>query len=401
MRQLSISDLGVAAGTSAETARRFVELGIVEADPEGTFSVGDVRRIRLVLALATSGVPYEAVGDAIRSGRLSLGFVDHLAPAPIPLLPETQSELVERVGMSAELARRLTKIFGTSALPPDAQVRADHADLFELVAVAKAEGVPDERLVRVVRVTVEGMRRVVDAHRDFIDDVVIEPLVASGATSAEILSAATGPRARYRNLGRRLVHVLLDRLVDEAIFQHVVVHLEAALADQRVSLGGESAAIAFMDVSGYTRLAEEAGDEEAAAQAARFIEVVEDVAVDFGGRLVKVLGDGVMTHFGNADEAVRAGVELVARVRSDGLPRARVGINVGPMIRRDGDYFGAVVNLAARTADYARPLEVLVTEHVVDAWTGGESVRFEGIGGVALKNVPRRVDLYQALPAGK
>jgi adenylate cyclase len=155
-----------------------------------------------------------------------------------------------------------------------------------------------------------------------------------------------------------------------------------------------------MDVSGYTRLAEEAGDEEAAAQAARFIEVVEDVAVDFGGRLVKVLGDGVMTHFGHADEAVRAGVELVARVRSDGLPRARVGINVGPMIRRDGDYFGAVVNLAARAADYARPLEVLVTEHVVDAWTGGEDVRFEGIGGVALKNVPRRVDLYQALPAG-
>jgi hypothetical protein len=194
MRQLSIADLAVAAGTSAETARQFVELGIVEADPEGTFSVGDVRRIRLVLALATSGVPYEAVGDAIRSGRLSLAFVDDLAPAPIPLLPETQSELVERVGMSAELARRLTKIFGTSALPPDAQVRADHAELFELITAAKAEGVPDERLVRVVRVTVEGMRRVVDAHRDFIDDVVIEPLVASGATSAEILSAATGPR---------------------------------------------------------------------------------------------------------------------------------------------------------------------------------------------------------------
>jgi adenylate cyclase len=73
-----------------------------------------------------------------------------------------------------------------------------------------------------------------------------------------------------------------------------------------------------------------------------------------------------MTHFDDADGAVRAAVLLVGRSYTAGLPAARAGINTGPMVRRDGDYFGSVVNIAARAADYARPREVLVTDAVVE-----------------------------------
>jgi adenylate cyclase len=354
--------------------------------------------VRLVLALETSGVPFEAVGQAIREGRINFDFIDELAPNPIPLLPETQTELVARLGLSDDLAFSLGTILGTCSLPPDQQVRSDHAELFELVGAAKAQGAPDEMLVRVVRATAESLRHIIDAQRDFIDAELLEPAVATGATPSEMLSITAPARRRYRELGRRSVELLFDRFVDESTFQHVVEIMESELGEHRVTAGAEPA-IAFIDLTGYTRLAEEAGDDEAAAQATRFIAAVEAAASETGGRLVKVLGDGVMMHFGDSDSAIRAAISVLSRVQRQGLPAARAGINAGPMVRRDGDYFGSVVNLAARAADYARAHEILVTQEVMDAWTGGGSIYFRGIGAVSLKNVKKRVELYQVTPA--
>ena len=122
VRELSVSDVAVAGGTSEETVEELTRLGVVTPQNGGSFQPSDVRRVRLVLALATSGVPFEAVGEAIRDGRISFDFIDELAPNPIPLLPETQAELVERLGLSDELARGLGTILGTCSLPPDQQV---------------------------------------------------------------------------------------------------------------------------------------------------------------------------------------------------------------------------------------------------------------------------------------
>jgi adenylate cyclase len=105
-----------------------------------------------------------------------------------------------------------------------------------------------------------------------------------------------------------------------------------------------------------------------------------------------------MLHFSDSDAAIRAGLGVLARVQRHGLPAARGAINAGPMVRRDGDYFGSVVNVAARAADYARPHELLVTQEVMDAWTGGESIYFRAIGAVSLKNVKKRVELFHVLP---
>jgi adenylate cyclase len=395
--ELSVSDVAVSAGTSEETVAELTRLGIVSKSNAG-FRPSDVRRVRLVLALETSGVPFEAVGEAIREGRISFDFIDELAPDPIPLLPETQTELVERLGLSDELARGLGTILGTCSLPPDQQVRSDHAQIFELVAAAKAQGAPDDLIVRVVRATAEGLRHVIDAQRDFVEIELMQPAVATGATPSEVLAATAPARRRYRELGRRSVELLFDRFVDESTFQQIVEIMEGEVGQDRVA-GQAEPAIAFMDLTGYTRLAEEQGDAEAATQAARFIAAVEAAASETGGRLVKVLGDGVMLYFADADTAVRAALSVIRRVEKAGLPAARGAVNAGPMVRRDGDYFGSVVNIAARAADYARPHELLVTQEVVDSWTGGDRVYFRGIGAVSLKNVKKRVELFQVAPA--
>jgi adenylate cyclase len=100
-----------------------------------------------------------------------------------------------------------------------------------------------------------------------------------------------------------------------------------------------------------------------------------------------------MFHFDDPSAAVLTGLELVERTPATVDVRARVGINAGNVISRDGDYFGRTVNVAARIADYARPGEVLVSEHVRDRWEGDE-VRFEEIGPVALKGLREELTLY-------
>ncbi len=74
-------------------------------------------------------------------------------------------------------------------------------------------------------------------------------------------------------------------------------------------------------MSGYTRLTEEFGDEAAATRAGRFAGLVAELSAAFAGRLVKLLGDGAMTHFRDGDAAVRFALELVDRPRGRGFQR--------------------------------------------------------------------------------
>jgi adenylate cyclase len=115
---------------------------------------------------------------------------------------------------------------------------------------------------------------------------------------------------------------------------------------------------------------------------------------------VKLLGDGVMFHFPDPAQAVLCGVELVQQAPDAGLPQAHVGINAGPVVFRDGDYFGRTVNVAARIAGRAGPGEVLVSQDVVEL-AMAEGVRYEEVGPVELKGLARPVVLHRAVREGE
>jgi adenylate cyclase len=103
-----------------------------------------------------------------------------------------------------------------------------------------------------------------------------------------------------------------------------------------------------------------------------------------------------MFHFPDPDDAVRCALDLVERAPAEGLPPAHVGVQAGPVIVRDGDYFGRTVNMAARIAGHAGAGEVLVGAEV--ALTAElPSVRFEPAGTVSLKGLAAPVDLYRAV----
>ena len=157
-------------------------------------------------------------------------------------------------------------------------------------------------------------------------------------------------------------------------------------------------AMCFLDITGYTRLTQERGDEAAASLAGTLSRVVQRASVQHGGRAVKWLGDGVMFYFPDPGPGVVAALEMVDGVAGAGLPPAHVGLHAGPIIFQEGDYYGQTVNIASRIAEYARPGEVLVSKAVVDTVDEGSEggAAFAGIGQVELKGVPGAMDLYAA-----
>jgi class 3 adenylate cyclase len=154
-------------------------------------------------------------------------------------------------------------------------------------------------------------------------------------------------------------------------------------------------AIAFLDLTGFTAVAEEQGDEAAADLAADLAKVVQQMTSAPGSGPVKWLGDGVMFYFSEPGEAIATSLDLVdAAERATALP-ARIGINAGPVVVQEGDYFGRTVNVAARIADFARPHEVLVSETARTS-SGTDGVAFELVGDVPLRGVSRSVRLHRA-----
>jgi adenylate cyclase len=126
--------------------------------------------------------------------------------------------------------------------------------------------------------------------------------------------------------------------------------------------------------------------------------MVQAAAARHRGRVVKLLGDGVMFHVPDPWDAILLGLDLVREAPERGLPKARMGVHAGPVIFRDADYFGRAVNVAARVTDYARPSEVLVSADAVRSGSP-EGVELSEIGEVTLKGLSGPVALYHARPS--
>ena len=154
-------------------------------------------------------------------------------------------------------------------------------------------------------------------------------------------------------------------------------------------------AMCFVDITGYTRLTEERGDEAAADLAGRLATLVRRCSQEHGGQPVKWLGDGVMFYFPDPGSSVLAALDMMEGVVTATLPPAHVGIHAGPVVFQAGDYFGRTVNIAARIAEYARPGEVVVSQAVVDA-AEETAVTFTEIGPVELKGVSGTLHLHTA-----
>ncbi len=156
----------------------------------------------------------------------------------------------------------------------------------------------------------------------------------------------------------------------------------------------------FADMSGFTALTEAHGDEAAADLAAAFSAAVSPILSRRGAEEIKSIGDALMIRAEDPAEAIRLGLEIVHNVGGQHrFPTIRAGMHTGPATEREGDWFGATVNLAARVAGQAAGGELLLTA-ATKAAADSSSFALRERGRVHLRNVTEPVLLFGALRRG-
>ena len=127
-------------------------------------------------------------------------------------------------------------------------------------------------------------------------------------------------------LVRATLAAIYERHRQHVWAQHSVETAEAVLERAGLYQRAErTPTIVFVDLTGYTRLTEEQGDETAARLASRLATLVDAVALRHAGRPVRWLGDGGMFLFPEATAAVRAALEMSEGAPAAGLPTTHIG----------------------------------------------------------------------------
>jgi adenylate cyclase len=160
------------------------------------------------------------------------------------------------------------------------------------------------------------------------------------------------------------------------------------------------ATFCFIDVAGFTALTETHGPDAAADLIAKFRDLVE-TALGADGRIVDRAGDAFFVVTPSPDAAVGFVARLFAAAeREPDFPELRAGLHAGEALERDGSYFGADVNLAARVAAQASGGNVLSTAGIVPA---AEALGVEVIplGPHALRNIRAPVEIFSLRIAGE
>ncbi|MBF9059339.1 hypothetical protein HKCCSP123_09100 [Rhodobacterales bacterium HKCCSP123] len=165
------------------------------------------------------------------------------------------------------------------------------------------------------------------------------------------------------------------------------------------------AAVISADIVGYSRLMGEDEDATLAAANDHRNEVVGPRALQYGGRTVKLMGDGILMEFPSAVQAVAFALDVQNAmdtrnrdIQEDRRIVYRIGINVGDIIIEDGDIFGDGVNIAARLEAIAEPGGICISGTVYDQVARKLGEMFEFMGHQTLKNIASPVRAYRSLP---
>jgi adenylate cyclase len=385
------------AGVDPEYVDRLVELGILKPDGDDAFSPGDVRRARWVQSFGEAGVPVEALAAAVRDGSLSLSYLDAAAFDRFTGMSGTTfREVSERAGVPMDLLKAVREAFGYAEPRPEDHLREDELSVVPVIELQLSSGFRPVVIERWLRAYGEGLRRIAETEADWWRSEVELPFLEGGMTETEMLETQADLGSRMTPLIEQALMAIYHGQQEYAWTKSAVEDVESAL--EKLGLYRpvrRPPAMAFLDISGYTRLTEERGDEAAANLAGRLAALVRKSSQEHGGQPVKWLGDGVMFHFPDPGPGVVAALDMVEGAAAQELPPARVGIHAGPVVFQEGDYFGRTVNIASRIAEYARPGEVVVSKEVVDA-SDGTPVRFTEIGPVELKGVSGSLRLLTA-----
>jgi class 3 adenylate cyclase len=322
-------------------------------------------RLELLQYLTEQGCTVEEMAAAHQRGRLFALAGDRIVRPGRDQF--TLAQVAEQIDADVDEVRALWRAFGlveadrsqAVASPDDVEMLRTAVAMTALLGMDVTRGI--------ARVMGSAMARVGDATSTAVRGRLPSMSVAISGSELETARAFGAIAGAVPALGRAL----------DVLFRHHLeaarMHFERTESWEVVGQGGIRIGVGFADLCGFTGLTQELSMEDLSQLLSGFEEVAADVVQDGGARLVKFIGDAVMFVATDAVTAVDVAEQLLLAASVRGLT-ARAGVTVGTALALDGDYFGPVVNLAARLVNLADGGTVLVSEPVVERIAGSRSV---------------------------
>ena len=270
------------------------------------------------------------------------------------------SEVAELIDKPLDRVRAVWRAFGLVdvgdkvASPDDVEMLRTTLAIVDVIGIDAALGL--------ARVMGGSLARIADATSAAFRTRLPSMSVSSSGSELQTALAFAGVAATVPSFGRSV----------DTLLRH---HLEAARmlfertdSDDVVGEGGIRLSVGFADLCGFTGMTQRLRMEELSQLMSGFETIAADVVADHGGRVVKFIGDAVMFVTPDPVSAVAAAEDLVVAAGVGGR-QARAGVSAGTVLALDGDYFGPVVNLAARLVSLAEPGDVLASDAVIE-WLG-------------------------------
>jgi adenylate cyclase len=350
----------------------------------------DVDQCDLVGALLGLGVTIEAMQRAQERGRLQDAIFDMVLDPERVLRTVSAREIEARGGWPVAVTLAMVSAFGFPSPDPD-EAFFSPAEAEALIgAAARQEWWPVKVQMEVSRVWGQALAHIASAEVDNFR-LETEPRVRGGeVTPAQALETIQRALAELLPLADPLIVGIHRRWVDYELTQYAV--REAEELTPGAIPGALDVCLLFCDLKDFTAFDELHGDAVATDAARRFAHVMVAERGEHG-RVVKGLGDGAMLVFPNAAEAVAAWRRFRTAMAEPGAPALHGGIHQGVVVRREGDYFGGAVNLAARLLTLAGSGELLATREAVERAGTGDA--WIALGGRTLRGLSKDVEIYR------
>lgn len=178
--------------------------------------------------------------------------------------------------------------------------------------------------------------------------------------------------------------------------------LMSALSERAASRQQVSATVLFADICGSTRLFERYGDWQARRIESRVLDLLSEKTVEFGGSVIKTIGDEIMAQFPEADQAVNAACEMHAAIKEDPALSelsiaVKIGLHHGPVLVERDDLFGDAVNVAARMVSQAKADQIITTRETVQQLSDGCEHPIRSLGRSRVRGKQDEMEIVEVI----
>jgi len=326
--------------------------------------------------LRAAGMGDEQIAKAREDHHLELLAIEHLV-VPEPGEYDLQG-IADASGLTPEQITRLWRSLGFAEPQPGDHLFTDvDVDMLRTIGQLLTMGwIDDELTIQMARVIGSSLSRVASALIDSIDPE--EPRQPSNRPRTDDGFAAVAP----------LLLPMLLQVMDYVWRRHVQAEARARMAREHADGDPDHRVVGFADLVGFTALSQQIDAHELAEVVDRFETIAYDTVNRLGGRVVKMIGDEVMFSVPDEASATEIALSLAETYRDDDeLSDVRVGLAAGPVLQREADLYGPVVNRASRIVNIAFPGSVVVSGEIIESIDGTDGVTWKSIGSRNLKDI--------------